>query len=138
MAVIVGLVLSLLLSALLGAFVGVQKRRGAIEGFFLGLIFGPLGVIVEALLPTGEAGVGPKPRRNIDDLGTIASIAERFRCVLDEIDPAWERLPYHRKRSLLKPHEKRVRQEYGLPPSTFADFAAEARRKILAPKPPSG
>jgi hypothetical protein len=42
--------LHVLLSAL-GSWVAVQKRRHLLEGLFLGLLFGPLGVMVEALLP---------------------------------------------------------------------------------------
>jgi hypothetical protein len=36
---------------LLGAYVADQKGRGKTEGFWLGLLFGPLGVLVVALLP---------------------------------------------------------------------------------------
>jgi hypothetical protein len=139
----------------LGAWIGVQKQRGGSEGFVLGLLFGPLGVLVELFLPQGEevadgptrrniddprgmrstilgrSAVGSPTRRNIDDLGAIASMADRFRTALDEADPAWERLPYHRKRSLLKPIEKRVGKELGLSPTQFADFAAEARRLLF-------
>jgi hypothetical protein len=118
-------------SGCLGAWIAVQKRRGAPEGLTLGLLFGPLGVLVELFLPQGEKATGAPKRRNIDDLGTIASIADRFRTALDETDPAWERLPYHRKRRLLKPVEKQVSRELGLPPTQFADFAAEARRLLF-------
>ena len=38
----------------IGAYVAAQKRRAAAEGFLLGLILGPLGVVVAALLPTGD------------------------------------------------------------------------------------
>jgi len=37
--------------AVLGAWVAAQKARGAAEGFLLGLLFGPFGVLIEALLP---------------------------------------------------------------------------------------
>jgi hypothetical protein len=37
----------------LGAWIAKQKRRGPIEGFILGFLFGPLGVVIEALLPAG-------------------------------------------------------------------------------------
>ncbi len=102
----------------------------------LGLLFGPLGVLVELFLPQGEKTTGSPKRRNIDDLGTIASIADRFRTALEEADPAWERLPYHRKRLLLKPIEKRVGKELGLSPTQFADFAAEARRLLFRSENP--
>ena len=115
----------------LGAWIGVQKQRGAAEGFALGLLFGPLGVLVELFLPQGEKVADSQRKWNIDDLGAIASMAERFRTALDEIDPEWGRLPYHRKRQLLKPIEKQVRKELGLSPTQFADFATEARRLLF-------
>jgi hypothetical protein len=37
--------------AFFGRWVAYQCGRESIEGFVLGLLFGPLGVIVEALLP---------------------------------------------------------------------------------------
>jgi hypothetical protein len=44
----------------LGAWIAAQKRRAAAEGALLGALFGPVGVLVEALLPDGDAR--PKPR----------------------------------------------------------------------------
>jgi hypothetical protein len=41
----------------LGAWIADQKGRSGGEGFALGLLFGPLGVLVEALLPTVAMGV---------------------------------------------------------------------------------
>ena len=46
--------------AAIGAYVSGVKRRAPVEGFILGLLMGPLGVVVAALLPTIE---GPKPSR---------------------------------------------------------------------------
>lgn len=46
--------LILLAHGALGSWVASQKRRSALEGAILGLLFGPLGVLVEALLPQGE------------------------------------------------------------------------------------
>jgi hypothetical protein len=79
----------------LGAWVATQKRRGASDGLAMGLVFGPLDVLVEALLPQGAGGSGGSPavspsRRNIDDLGVIEAMADRFRTTLDETDPNWE------------------------------------------------
>ncbi len=60
-----------------GAWIAAQKRRGIFEGFVLGLLFGPLGVLVEAMLPMGigqlssletDCIVQPK----IDEGGVIA------------------------------------------------------------------
>lgn len=42
------------LMALLGGYVASQKGRSDWEGIGLGLLFGPLGVLVEALLPSGQ------------------------------------------------------------------------------------
>ena len=36
----------------LGMYVSLRKRLSSREGFVLGLLFGPLGVLVAALLPT--------------------------------------------------------------------------------------
>jgi hypothetical protein len=35
-----------------GYYVAGQKRRSTAEGFWMGVLFGPLGVLIEALLPT--------------------------------------------------------------------------------------
>jgi len=45
----------------LGGWVAIQKRREPYEGAILGILFGPVGVLVEALLPIGDAE--PKTRR---------------------------------------------------------------------------
>lgn len=37
-----------------GAWIAREKRRGPGEGLILGFLFGPLGVIVEAVLPSGD------------------------------------------------------------------------------------
>jgi hypothetical protein len=95
----------------LGAWVATHKHRGTLEGFILGLLFGPLGVLVEALLPNGSetsqrTASGSQVRRNIDELGMIAYTTERLRSALEAADPDWEKLSYHKKRILLKPVEK--------------------------------
>jgi hypothetical protein len=43
--------------AVLSAWIAGQKNRSGGEGFNLGALFGPLGVLVEALLPAGA----PRP-----------------------------------------------------------------------------
>jgi uncharacterized membrane protein YeaQ/YmgE (transglycosylase-associated protein family) len=50
--------LSALLFGALGEWVAGRKNRDGFEGFFLGLIFGPVGMLVEAALPDGPAFVG--------------------------------------------------------------------------------
>jgi len=39
---------------LFGAYVAAQKNRAGMGGLILGFLFGPLGVLIEALLPTKE------------------------------------------------------------------------------------
>ena len=51
MALLVVLGIGLLLMSSFAQWVASQKGRSAGEGFVLGLLFGPLGVLVEALLP---------------------------------------------------------------------------------------
>lgn len=51
-----------LVFGLFGAWVADQRGRSPLEGLVVGALFGPLGVLVEALLPAGSslgAGVGP-------------------------------------------------------------------------------
>jgi len=51
---IVVVVCSLLFFPVLGVWVGGMRNRG-MEGFLLGLLLGPLGVLIAALLPRGDA-----------------------------------------------------------------------------------
>ena len=44
----------------LSVWIASQKGRSAGEGFVLGFAFGPLGVIVESLLPNGDDALGPR------------------------------------------------------------------------------
>lgn len=43
-----------------GAWVAGEKRRSPVEGFVISFLFGPLGVLVVALLPAGGSGAGRK------------------------------------------------------------------------------
>jgi hypothetical protein len=45
-----------LMCTMLAAWVADEKNRSPIEGFLLGLLFGPLGVLVEVGLPTLKVG----------------------------------------------------------------------------------
>ncbi len=47
----------------LGMWIALQKRREQQEGFILGLLFGPLGVLIEAVLPTIAEPTSPQPQR---------------------------------------------------------------------------
>src|SRR4051812_44233882 len=57
---IVVLVLAIIFGGL-GAWIAGQKGRAGGEGFALGLIFGPLGVLITALLPTVAPGARRQP-----------------------------------------------------------------------------
>lgn len=48
---------------LIGVYIAMQKGRSEGEGFFLGCLLGPLGLILAALLPNQERDEQPgKPR----------------------------------------------------------------------------
>jgi hypothetical protein len=47
----IALVLGLPLCGLLGLWIAARKQRSSAEGFFLGFLLGPVGVIIEAALP---------------------------------------------------------------------------------------
>lgn len=55
------LIVGWFLLAILAMYVAVQRRRPVFEGFVLGLVFGPLGVLVAALLPMPPAPARPHP-----------------------------------------------------------------------------
>jgi hypothetical protein len=55
-ALVVGLAVVWFVCGCLGAWVARQKGRGGDEGFYLGFLFGPFGVLIEALLPNKAAG----------------------------------------------------------------------------------
>jgi hypothetical protein len=59
MEVVIVLGLIWLASGVLGRYVALQKGRSAGEGFALGFLFGPLGALIEALLPAAP----PPPRK---------------------------------------------------------------------------
>jgi hypothetical protein len=39
---------------LMGSYVASQRLRGPLEGFMFGLLLGPLGILIEVLMPHGE------------------------------------------------------------------------------------
>lgn len=51
----------------LGSYVAAEKRRAPSEGFVIGLLFGPLGVLVLALLRDGDHAPAPRPSPLRDD-----------------------------------------------------------------------
>ena len=46
------LILAWFIFAMLGSWIALQKARSGAEGFVLGLLFGPFGALIEALLPS--------------------------------------------------------------------------------------
>jgi hypothetical protein len=119
-----------------GGWVASQKNRPFPEGLILGFLFGPLGVLVEALMPNlskkeGQSGRGEDSKRGIDEQGQIAYIANRFRDVLDASDPNWRGLPYRTKGKITNTAEKQIMKELNLTPTKFSELAAEARREIV-------
>ena len=62
MEIAIGLAIAWVAMVGLGAFIATVKRRPLPEGFILGLIFGPFGCLIEALLPTNPVDT-PAPRK---------------------------------------------------------------------------
>jgi hypothetical protein len=118
-----------------GAWIATQKSRDALEGFLLGLLFGPVGVLIELFLPMNArlpgSTAGSLMRGSIDEMGIVTMIANRFRNALEEADPNWKRLPSGQIRALLKPVEETITDELEISHSRFADYAAEARRMLF-------
>jgi hypothetical protein len=55
--------LGLLTMAAIGCWIAVQKGRPAFEGWLLAFLLGPLGLLIEALLPNGWDRGGDRPVR---------------------------------------------------------------------------
>ena len=130
--------------ALLGAYVAAQKHRPTGEGLTLGFLFGPLGVLIVALLPQGAARPvvrPPTPRRSSpiqEDLDPelTAFVEDQIRKAMDARDGAWNVRPYRDQRALFRDAERRVGRfalaEYRrLTKSELADLSRQARRSIL-------
>lgn len=116
-----------------GAWIAGQKNRDPIEGAILGGVFGPFGVLIEALLPTKALTAANRPEGSgtADRLEALELVAATFRAALDQADPKWDRLPYPRQRQILERVEKPLRQRLKLSPTAWGDVAAEARRMVL-------
>ena len=56
----------------LGSWIASQKNRGGGEGFWLGFLFGPFGVLIEALLPTIAPPVAVSPPK-------LSEVEEKWR-----------------------------------------------------------
>ena len=120
----------------LTAWIAAQKSRSALEGFALGFLFGPFGVLVEVFLPMraqlpGGSIPGPPGWSMHSEAGVVEMIADRFRMALEVADPNWKLLPYRQSCALLKPVEKTLMEELDLSYARFADYASEARRMLF-------
>ena len=117
-----------------GSWIAKQKKRSPVEGFILGFAFGPLGIIVEAVLPNGTYETPVKAqgsKLSIDDQGLAAFVADRYRTALDEADPFWSDLSPTRKRAILKPLDRPLQVELKLTPTKFSEISAVARRQLF-------
>jgi hypothetical protein len=118
-----------------GAWIATQKSRDAVEGFLLGLLLGPIGVLIAVLLPSNAPLPGSTTgfllRGSIDEMEVVMMIADRFRKALEEADPNWKHLAAGQIRILLKPVEEMLADELEVSHSRFADYAAEARRMLF-------
>jgi hypothetical protein len=118
-----------------GAWITAEKSRDALEGFLLGLLLGPIGVLIAVFLPTNArlpgSTSGSLLRGSIDEMGIVTMVADRFRTALEEADPNWKHLPAGQIRALLKPVEETLADELEVSHSRFADYAAEARRTLF-------
>jgi hypothetical protein len=131
--VAVVLLLGLACCAGLGAYVSSVRGRSPAEGAIFGLLLGPFGVIVAALLPAPDPAsrAAAASRWNIDERGLIASIADRYRTLLDAEHPGWEGFPHHRRKRLIALARGRVRGEFGLSKGREVELLRGAESLLL-------
>ncbi len=55
---IIGGIVYLLVCAVCGWSIAIEKGRSEWEGFFYGTLFGPIGILIEACLPTRKGKGG--------------------------------------------------------------------------------
>ena len=67
-AIVLAFIVGLIILGILGAWVSAQKNRDGLEGFLLGCLFGPLGVLIAALLPTLPPSAKPISEQEADRL----------------------------------------------------------------------
>jgi hypothetical protein len=116
----------------------MQKNRNPIEGVFLGLLFGPFGVLVAALLPTqakmsGQTGRANKvsPKLTADELSQVIYLENRYLELIDQAEPNWRELSYHKRKAVLKRIDRYLIKEVKLTRTQFANLSIEAKRSIL-------
>jgi len=91
--------------AALGGWIAEQKNRGGGEGVALGFLFGPLGVLVEALLPT----LPPPPAQAVQARPAAAEESEQLRAHWAKVNEA-ER-EEARRRAAAQAEAKQVARE---------------------------
>ncbi len=104
-----------------------------------GALFGPIGIVITALLPTKQtiqtgqstSNIGRDKPRSIDDRGQIAYLENRYRDILEEVAPDWRKASYHRRKVVLRNYDKQLMKELKLTPTQFDEFSIEAMRPIL-------
>jgi hypothetical protein len=128
---------SCVVCAVAGASVAREKGREPLEGVIFGALFGPIGIVVTALLPTkqttatGQSNIGRDKVRSIDDRGQIAYLENRYRDILEEVAPDWRKTSYHRRKAILRNYDKKLMKEIKLTPTQFDELSVEALRRIL-------
>ena len=99
----------------LGSWVSCQKHRRPEEGAILGLLFGPFGVLLEALLPTLQPAPPPSPPQGPTgkELRAMREEAEREREVLTtrQLKEAAESLRLSREQRAYRARRRRERWE---------------------------
>lgn len=130
---------SCVVCAVAGASVAKEKGREPLEGVMFGALFGPIGIVITALLPTKQtiqtgqstSNIGRDKPRSIDDRGQIAYLENRYRDILEEVAPDWRKASYHRRKVVLRNYDKQLMKELKLTPTQFDEFSIEAMRPIL-------
>jgi len=125
----------------LGAWAAMMKNRSPIEGLMLGILFGPFGVLITALMPNmpskdkqaadGTDTSSQAKNRSLDERGQIAYLETRYRELLDEVEPSWRSLPHHRNKMIMRRFDRQLMNELKLNPTQFDDLSIEAARSIL-------
>ncbi len=132
---------SCLVCVVAGGSVAKEKNRDAAEGVLFGAVFGPIGILITAMLPTkpsrdqpGQADVGTigqrKPRSQ-EDRGRIFYLEDRYPDILEEVAPDWRKASYHRRKVVLRNYDKRLMKERKLSRTQFDELSIEAMRPIL-------
>lgn len=135
------LLASCLVCAAAGASVAKEKNRDAVEGILFGAVFGPIGILITALLPTkpssdqpAQAYVGTidqRKTRSLEDRNRIFYLEDRYRDILEEVAPDWRKASYHRRKVVLRNYDKQLMKELKLSRTQFDDLSIEAMRPIL-------